>query len=431
MTTPIPEVYVLWHPDCFWGKELSHRIYDWLRPGHGLGPQVFFRSLPDPKNPEQVIPVALPGEIRGNQASTETTLNNGKVQILILLIDANMVADAAWRYWIQRLRASGTSQKSHIFLPVALDTTAYNLNDGLRQLNFLRPVDSGGNVGNGRSTSQSQENMIRSLLKQITETLARLLWDGSFDFNQSDLSDWFRNAATPKVKIFLSHAKADGTSPARRIRDYIYSQTQIAAFFDENDIPLGTGFANVLDQNIEGEETAAMIAVRTEVYARRPWCRRELSVFRRPRRNPRAPNVNNVEHWSLQPVLVVDALEERGRTESLPEFGNTPVIRWNEDPELPEEIVTTLLRDALLAAHHNASGAALQLTEPALVLNWRPDPISLLQLPSVRFDESENVSERKWDVFHPGREFSGQDLDIFYEYFPNLDFYNFDSVISS
>jgi hypothetical protein len=36
----------------------------------------------------------------------------------------------------------------------------------------------------------------------------------------------------PKVNVFLSHAKQDGTVSARRLRDYIYSQTQLAAFFD-------------------------------------------------------------------------------------------------------------------------------------------------------------------------------------------------------
>ena len=42
--------------------------------------------------------------------------------------------------------------------------------------------------------------------------------------------------------MFLSHAKRDGTGPARRLRDYIYSQTQLTAFFDENDIAYGSVF---------------------------------------------------------------------------------------------------------------------------------------------------------------------------------------------
>ncbi|MEI8345296.1 MAG: carbamoyltransferase HypF, partial [Candidatus Omnitrophota bacterium] len=53
----------------------------------------------------------------------------------------------------------------------------------------------------------------------------------------------WNDGRTAKIKIFLSHAKSDGTTPARRIRDYIYSQTQLAAFYDENNIPLGSAFA--------------------------------------------------------------------------------------------------------------------------------------------------------------------------------------------
>lgn len=424
MTVLIPEIYVLWHPRCAQGNALAHHVYDWLRPGHGMGPQVFFRSLPDPVSPESIIPLPLPGENRAGRSTP--TRPSSTVQILVLLIDAHMVADAAWRHWIKVLRSPGASTNSRIFLPVAMDLTAYNLNEGLRELNFLRPVKFPAGSGAQNANVDARDPLTRSFLRQLTEALSRLTWGGTMDVSQADLSTWFRQADAPKLKIFLSHAKRDGATPARRIRDYIYSQTQIAAFFDENDIPMGTGFAAVLDENVESPGTAAMIAVRTEAYSRRPWCRRELSVFRRPKM--RRPAQSGVEHWSLQPVLVVDALEEKSRAESLPEFGNSPVIRWANDEDLSEEIVTTLLRDALLSAYHDALGRTLQVSGPALIVNWRPDPISLLQLPPIRFDEHGTPTAREWRVFHPGREFSGQDLDIFYDYFPNLEFHSFDSV---
>ncbi|HRP23912.1 hypothetical protein [Thauera sp.] len=43
MSSLIPEMYVLWHPRCEAGEALATRIYGWLRPGNGLGPQVFYR----------------------------------------------------------------------------------------------------------------------------------------------------------------------------------------------------------------------------------------------------------------------------------------------------------------------------------------------------------------------------------------------------
>jgi len=51
----------------------------------------------------------------------------------------------------------------------------------------------------------------------------------------------------------------DGTVPAKRIHDYTYSQTQRAAFCDENDIPFG----RVLQTHIQSLQTAAMTAIRS------------------------------------------------------------------------------------------------------------------------------------------------------------------------
>jgi hypothetical protein len=158
----------------------------------------------------------------------------------------------------------------------------------------------------------------------------------------------------PKITIFLSHAKVDGTAPARRIRDYIYSQTQLAAFYDENDIPFGSAFGRVLHNSVEGVQTAAMIAIRSAKYATRPWCRRELSLFRRPLLEP---TPGQTERWRVNPLLVVDALDGGPRTLGIPELGNAPAIRRGENvPNQEEQVVTTVLRDALLAACHAAVG---------------------------------------------------------------------------
>ncbi|MFN7611667.1 MAG: toll/interleukin-1 receptor domain-containing protein, partial [bacterium] len=115
----------------------------------------------------------------------------------------------------------------------------------------------------------------RSLLKQLTEAL--------YAHFMADLDQASEPGAT-KISVFLSHAKTDGTTPARGLRDYIYSQTQLAAFYDENDIAFGALFAKTLDDKLESSRTAAMIVVRSAAYFERPWCRRELAMFRRPRK---------------------------------------------------------------------------------------------------------------------------------------------------
>lgn len=224
------------------------------------------------------------------------------------------------------------------------------------------------------------------------------------------------------MKIFLSHAKADGTEPARRIRDYIYSQTQIAAFFDENDIPFGALFDKVLDGNIAGSSRAtALIVVRSARYVDRPWCRRELAEFRRPRQDL-SVKARKTQFWTINPVLVVDALADGAHTFCMPELGNAPCIRWSAAiPMQEEQIVTTTLRDVQLAAHHQALGRRMPDEEDCIVLNWLPDAASLLHIPDIR----SNAPRR---VFYPGRDLSGPELRNLTDFFPNVRFISFDRI---
>lgn len=427
LPNPIPEVYVLWHPRCELGEFLARRIYGWLRPGNGLGPQVFYRSLPAPEAPAGGLPPPLPGETRA-YPSTSTTPRVSNFQIVLPLIDEHMIADAAWRFWLGQL-ASSTTPQPREFMPVALDSTAFNAPEKLRELNFLRPaVNSGG----GAPDAAAKEAIARSLLKQLTEAMCRLLLGRSPDLaapaapanppGANPPGPAVRDAAPPKVRIFLSHAKIDGTVPARRIRDFIYSQTQLSAFYDENDIPFGSVFRRVLERDVQSDETAALIVVRSAQYASRPWCRWELSLFRRP--IPETPDPLMASRWRLNPVVVVEAIEGGGRTAGIAELGNAPLIRWDESvPEQEEQIVTTLLRDAMLAAFHSAVGRTLPEQPDRIILNWLPDPTTLLHIPRVR-------NKAELHILYPGRGLSGLELDILIDFFPNIEFHSFEEVLS-
>lgn len=127
------------------------------------------------------------------------------------------------------------------------------------------------------------------------------------------------------------------------------------------------------------------------------------------------------EHWRLSPMLVVDALAEGARTPGIPELGNTPLIRWSDNvPEQEEQIVTTVLRDALLAAFHSGVGRLVRDEPGRIVLNWVLDPTTLLQIPRVR-DANEEL-----EVVYPGHGLTGLELDILSESFPRLSFRSFD-----
>jgi hypothetical protein len=105
-----------------------------------------------------------------------------------------------------------------------------------------------------------------------------------------------------------------------------------AAFYDENNIPYGDSFAQVLESSLESGETAALIAVVGDAYASRPWCRRELRMFCQPKCIMPEPVENRtvqpvVEVWARQPVLVVDVLEGKSLTRGLTELATVPVLR--------------------------------------------------------------------------------------------------------
>lgn len=418
MENPIPEIYVLWHPACAVGEVLARRIHEWLRPGSGLGPQVFYRSLPAPEAPPGGLPPPLPGEVRPGTLTPSRGSRVANTQIVLLLIDQNMIVDAAWRHWIGSLAAVSNPTERRTVLPVALDATAFNVPAPLSELNFLRPAGLPLPEGRRPARGEAVEIVVRSLLKQLTEALCRLMLG--------------RLAPTPaqatpgagqgqaKITIFLSHAKADGTAPAERIRDYIYSQTQLAAFYDENDIPFGSAFSRVLQTNVQGVQTAAMITIQSAKYATRPWCRRELSLFRRPLQDGA---VGQAERWRLNPVLVVDALDGGSLTSGIPELGNAPLIRWADAfPDQEEQVVTTVLRDVLLATFHSAVGRTITDAPDRIVLNWLPDPTTLLHIPRVR------EAQQDLHLFYPGRGLSGLELDILDELFPRVELHSFETI---
>lgn len=415
----ISEVYVLWHPGFANGEALAQHIYRWVRP-NGLGPQVFYRSAPSPEAPPNGLPPPLPQDCRQGFSSQSlaryppSSLNN--LQVVVVLIDAHLIADPAWRHWINGL-GEGASDANRVILPVALDATAYNVPPALQELNFLRPAGIPPMEEPTVWDEKVLEGVSRSLLKQLTETLCDLM----LQLEEGADTGSPLESSRSKVKIFLSHAKADGTEPAKRIRDYIYSQTQIAAFFDENDIPFGSLFSKVLERNVTGTcQAAALIAVRSARYADRPWCRRELSRFRRPRQDDASPR--KTQFWTLNPTLVVDALEDGTQTFCIPEVGNATTIRWSLSvPQQEEQIVTTVLRDVLLASHHRALGRRMPDGEDCIVLNWLPDPGSLMYIPAIR-------SDAKVRVFYPGRDLSGPELKTLAEFFPQVRFISFDRI---
>jgi hypothetical protein len=105
------------------------------------------------------------------------------------------------------------------------------------------------------------------------------------------------------------------------------------------------------------------------------------------------------------------------------EFGNSTLIRWADNvANLEELIVTTVIRDAMLASFHSAMGASIPSNANQIVINTLPDPTTLLHIPRVR-------AGIEYDVLYPGRGLSLLELAILEDFFPALTFRSFEEVL--
>jgi hypothetical protein len=130
-----------------------------------------------------------------------------------------------------------------------------------------------------------------------------------------------------------------------------------------------------------------MIAIYTDAYANRPWCRRELSLARTPApcttpdpkqgpdqaadgRGDPGTGAGDTPHWRAKPLLIVGALEQ-GNTRFLPEAGFAPLVNWQ--PEDPGAIIDRLLRELVLSAYNEERAALLPTAPGRYTLNCQPD----------------------------------------------------------
>ena len=123
-----------------------------------------------------------------------------------------------------------------------------------------------------------------------------------------------------KIRVFISHSKhdGDGESVGRSIRDWIHAHSTLDSFFDVYDIPPGLSFGEVLLHQIGA---GAVLAVHTDSYSSREWCRREVIEAKR----------------RLVPMIVVDCVRDV-HPRGMPYLGNVPVVRM--DPGQTDRIGT-------------------------------------------------------------------------------------------
>jgi hypothetical protein len=279
---PTLAVHVVWHPKCEVGLEYGKALFGHLfeDPGdltaHGLRiPVRLWRSEP-------VVP----------------PIHDAEHSVLVVLVDEELIKGGApWRNFLEEA-AGAIREGVDDLLPVSLTPATTQLNaPGLLRFNVVR--------------LHEEEEALRPLV--LVNRVAHALC---------------RRITGKGVSVFLSHAKLDGLPIADRIRDYLRDGTGIKDFFDAQDLPEGADWAELL-KGATNEHV--LLAVRTDAYATREWCRTEVLEAKK----------------AGSPVVVLDALtgfEPRG----FPYLGNAPAVRWSED--FPAESRARLLRVILQEA---------------------------------------------------------------------------------
>lgn len=345
--TPLT-VYVVHHPDCEAARKLADSLFKWFR---------LIDS--DSASPAAGVPVYFRSCLEGNSLAPEIPFGKSQLNVVLILVDHRIVGDVCWRSAVIELaqRDKPRNETRCRILPVALDPSFYRLGPLYEHFNPVRLIDL---------EDDQRESRLR---RAATEATARWL----------RASDKERDSPPP-LDVFLSHAKADGIAIAESIRDGVRRFGQMVPWFDANDLPHGASWEGPMTK-AASDGTAALVAVVTDAYSSRPWCRREASFARTPRRNEAE---SRLRIWRVQPVVAVIAPGRRWSS-GVSMLSGVPRVGWVEDDGLDntERIVDRLVLEVLLGLVHRRVAIDLdsmsrQGDRVIHYLTWVPDPWSIL-----------------------------------------------------
>ncbi|MGE0672841.1 MAG: toll/interleukin-1 receptor domain-containing protein [Methylibium sp.] len=344
-TRPFLVVYVTWHPGFAEGAGIAEAIRGHFRRelyenvAGGTGLSVVFRSLPPPGD---VVPLDI-------------DLDEAHATAIVILADSLLAADVRWVAYVQSIGERAEAAGLHVrTFPVAIERAV------------LAPLNMTEQALRWDQWEGDLERRTNQLLSELTYEYCRMLRHFLEHLRHPDEDEAALEAYLRKVQIFLSHSKHDDTGErtARQIRDRLQAGHGLASFFDVHDIPAGLRFHKVLLLQVR---VSAMVAIHTDTYSSREWCRKEVIEAKR----------HNV------PLVVANCisnLDERG----FPYMGNVPVVRLDPDGTDRINVVIARLLDEVLKDFLWRCRIALSAdtADPAVIFIPRPpELITLAALP--------------------------------------------------
>lgn len=347
LTRPLLVLYIIWHPAFADGRRIAdalrehfrRKLYENIAGGTGLSVIYRYACLPGASTP---LPIDF---------------NESETTAVVVIADQNLAADTGWTGYVRGLvdQTEMSGLATRVF-PVAIESGALeSLGVEVQALRWDLWPDS-------------LEDRRQRLISELTYEFCRMLRHYLEHLKRPDEDDDALEAYLKKVQIFLSHSKhdEDGVKIAKAIRSRLHERHGLASFFDVNDIPAGLRFNKVLLQQVR---VSAIVAIYTDSYSSREWCRREVIEAKR---------------WNV-PFVVANSItniDER----SFPYLGNVPVVRLEETSLAQIDLVIGRLLDEVLKDFlwrcrvELARGVA---DSDVIFLPRPPELISLACLPSA------------------------------------------------
>jgi hypothetical protein len=315
------------------------------------------------------VPTIFSPSRNGNRPPSKLRFDFAERNFIVVLADDKLTISPDWRQFVGDIWQTLPMPQAR-FVPIQLTENAWPLDDRLSSLSFakayLQPVED-----------LRDAFVIRRIVVELCRYLASL---GSVE------EDEFKAPIT----VFLSHAKADlDKDPAvtRILIDCLKGDQPIETWVDSGDIPTGSKFAEAIKA---GVERTSLLAVLTDAYATREWCREEVLLAKEFQR----------------PVVVVDALSHY-EVRSFPYLGNVPRIRWDGDPQkaidlLLKETLRDLHTRALLEGYKQPDDFPFaRPPELATLIGLEPKVTVLYPDPPVGIGEAKRLAKAKIQITTP------------------------------
>ncbi len=374
---PFLVVYVVWHPGFAKGSLIAENVREHFRRrifenvSGGTGVSVVYRFAPMPG-------LALPLPIDLDEAETTA---------IVVLIDSNLAGDRAWIGYVRNLleRAEESDLGTRVF-PVSIEAGAIDALELTEQA--LR----------WEGWTGSYEQRRQQLIGKLTYEFCRMLRHYLEHLRRPAEAEEALGRYLRKVQVFLSHSKHDGSGSriACAVRDRIHERHALSSFFDVHDIPAGLRFHKVLLQQVR---SSAVIAIHTDSYSSREWCRRE---------------VMEAKLWNV-PLVVANCISNLDDC-SFPYMGNVPVIRLEDRKEERIDLLIGRLLDEVLKDFLWRCQVELHRPEAGTGVTFIPRPPELISLACLPAE----AEERDPVIVYPDPPLSNEEERLFTKVAPRV-----------